>query len=65
MAMLSTQGPDRVYVSAVTARTAIRLRLGPGAGGAARTIELRPSEARKIALFLLQSADKLDKLNPQ
>lgn len=60
MAMLSTQDLDRVYVSAIQARTAIRLRLGPGKGGEVRMVELTPPEARKIALFLLQSADKMD-----
>jgi hypothetical protein len=60
MAMLSTRDEERIYVSAVNARKVIRLRVGPGKRGEARIAELHPSEARKIALFLLQSADKLD-----
>jgi hypothetical protein len=36
------------------------LRIGPSQLGKARIAELKPSEARKIALFLLQSAEKVE-----
>lgn len=60
MAMIQTQASDPVFVSAVNARKIIRLRIGPGKLGPARIAELKPSEARKIALFLLHSAEKMD-----
>jgi hypothetical protein len=60
MAMIQTRTSDRVYVSAVNARSVIRLRIGPSERGAARIAELEPSEARKIALFLLTSAEKME-----
>jgi hypothetical protein len=64
MAMLLTHTSDRVYVSAANAKGVVRLRIGPSEHGAARIAELRPSEARKIALFLLQSAQKMDDRKP-
>jgi hypothetical protein len=60
MAMIQTHTADRVYVSAVHAKNVIRLRIGPSELGEARIAELKPSEARTIALFLLQSADKVE-----
>ena len=60
MAMIQIHPSDRVYVSAVNARGTIKLRIGPSDQGAARIAELKPSEARKVALFLLASADKMD-----
>jgi hypothetical protein len=63
MAMLQTHTSDRVYVSVMHAKGVVRLRLGPSDQGPARLAELSPSEARKIALFLLQCAEKLDDAN--
>jgi len=60
MALLQTRASDRVYVSVVNARRVIKLRIGPSQHGVARIAELEPSEARKIALFLLASAEKMD-----
>jgi hypothetical protein len=60
MAMIQTHTSDRVYVSAVKGRAMVKLRIGPSDKGAARIAELKPSEARKVALFLLASADKMD-----
>jgi hypothetical protein len=60
MAMIRTHTSDPVYVSAIHARRVIRLRVGPSELGKERIAELKPSEARKIALFLLQSAEKVE-----
>ena len=60
MAMIQTQASDRIFVSVINARNVIRLRVGPSEHGAARIAELRTSEARKLALFLLNSAEKMD-----
>jgi hypothetical protein len=59
MAMIQTHTSERIYVSVVNATKMIRLRIGPGEYGAARVAELTPSEARKIALFLLTGAEKM------
>jgi hypothetical protein len=60
MAMIQTQASDRIFVSVINARNVIRLRVGPSEHGAARIAELKASEARKLALFLLNSAEKMD-----
>jgi hypothetical protein len=60
MAMIRTHASDPVFVSAIHTRSVIRLRIGPSELGKARIAELKPSEARKIALFLLQSAEKME-----
>lgn len=60
MTMLKTHASDPVYVSAVHARRVVKLRIGPSKIGAACITELKPSEARKIALFQMQVADKID-----
>jgi hypothetical protein len=59
MAMIRTHTSDALYVSAIHARNVVRLRIGPSELGKARIAELKPAEARRIALFLLQSAEKV------
>lgn len=60
MAMIRTHTAEPVFVSAVNARRVIKLRIGPSEKAAARIVELKPSEARKVALFLLTSAEKME-----
>jgi hypothetical protein len=60
MAMIRTHTSDPVYVSTINTRSVVRLRIGPSEHGKARIAELKPSEARKIAIFLLGSAEKID-----
>jgi hypothetical protein len=60
MAMLTTHASDRVFVSAVNTRGVIRFRMGPSERGPARVAEMTPSEARRVALFLLQVAEKVE-----
>jgi hypothetical protein len=59
MAMIQTHTSERIYVIVVNATKMIRLRIGPSEHGTARVSELTPSEARKIALFLLTGAEKM------
>jgi hypothetical protein len=58
--MLRTLVLDRIFVSAANAKGVIRLRLGPSERGPERRTEMLPSEARKVAIFLLQIAEKMD-----
>jgi hypothetical protein len=60
MAMLRTEASDRIFVSAVNARKVIRFRVGPSECGPERRTEMTSSEARKVALFLLQSAEQME-----